>query len=676
MPCVDISLQGFDRNKGRIIDVPLSFVLAKNSLACTTTAQQEVTVASSKEDAGMLGPGSYILSDPEPETLSIGVGPEFSKVSGQLHASVILNDQYLEIVNKTGITIVFSLSIVADDNISASINNSMGIASANDPIVVFTGSTLTYAEIDLYLCSTREDNCTMTGSITIITSVAVDESVASKNILITNNDYPTINLNNGSSTYIIDNSGLGKPTYMTIIGRPYDYTTVGITVYSGGPVYMLNSTGTPMTMGLELDGTLYKGTLAGGVFPGFPISSSFTSTARFSSLVDDTGNIPGIVADIGITTSSSVIPFSGNDGSLTSISIAGPTVVVGNVNNIFYNAPGANTIVLDTTIIDSIMLSTAVYYAGGSIQFVNNTGVPVIFVSYSTITNSPYMTLDLGASGTPPDIQGTSGVVAMNIISGGIAGIAVYYHSATAISPPPMIYIGSNPSGDMVPIPDNNTNNIQNVMINNNELYGSLIPISTPYPYTLLYAGSTSRPQLFNFSTVPIDVKYSNIVQTVPPNTAMSTDPLLVGSISISNTGSIKQVLDTGVPIVLLGEVNYNIYTNNFDNNTGIYSPTLDSLKVPISTMSYDDNVTIVLPPLSNTQPIIMTVFRSVYDVAILNNTGYVLSISSMTPGQDVPDAIIVNTGETFIYPSAYMTSMYIPPATGSPLQIMIYSNV
>lgn len=671
MSCADIALQGFDRSRGKIVDISLSSILAKSTSA--TGSESEVTIATAGEDMDVLGPGTYILSDPAPETLAVGIGPQFNKLSGQFHASVLLNNQYLEIVNKTGITIVFSVAIFTNGN--TSITNSTGTSSNGDPIIVFSGSTLTYAEMNLYLYSTGVDSSIMTGTISIIPSVTVNQSLAAEKTLMTNIDYPTINLDNGSSTYIIDNSGLDGSTYITIIGRPSQYTTVGMTVYSGGPVYMLNSTGSAMIMGLRVDGTLYKGTLSGGVFPGFPISSSFTSTARFSPLVDSTGNITSIATDIDVSTSTSVIPFNGSDGSLTGIDVNGPTVVVGNIDNTYYNAPSANTIILDPSIKDAIAISTAVYYGGGSIQFVNNTNVPVTFVSYATITNSPYLTLAPGSSGTPPDMQGTSGVVGMKIISGDVAGIAIYYQSMGAISSPPMVYVGSNISGNMVPDVDG-TSSTKNVMISGSELYNAHIPIDTPYSYTLLYVGSKTQPQLFNFSTLPVNVQYYSLVQTVPPSTAMAMDPLLVGAVSVVDIGGSKQVMDSGVPIVLLGETGYDIYLNNFDRTSGTYSPTMDSLKVPISTQSYNGDVTIVIPPLSNTLPIIMTVFRGPYDVRILNNTGYVLSISSSSAGQNTPDVITVNVGDTFTLPSAYMTSMYIPPAGSNPLQIVTYSNV
>lgn len=676
MPCEsDIILQGFSRCSGKLVDVPLVGILpqAQTGTSGCEAGNDNVSYLSG-DIVNNLGPGTYILGSSGTETFTMGIGTGFLPCGGELHASVSLSREYFELTNNTGKIVSYDIAVISPNGIE---NVSGTIGSEN--IVSFPASTMNYVGVSLYIAvSDGSSTLAITGTIIIIPENLRNNILSGESLVITDDSYPTINLTEDPA-YVIDNSNMTSSTYLTIEGVPSKTIGISATVYTKGPLYIINSIGIPLRLGLSIDGMFYKGISNGGVLPGFPIGRSISMIATFSPYFDNTGNLNSVVGNIQVTTATTVTPF---DGKTRAIEV-GSDIMIGDTNNTYILSTTDDnpvTLTFDQSLVDANHVAIATYFDGTypGVTAVNKTGVPLMIYSYGDLHSSSYILLAPGASAVLTGV--ISGAMIMNIIPGGQAGISVYYMFRSGETPPSNVYIGSNSDNTFTPV--TYSDSVQNIIINGTDRISTRIPVSVSSPYTVLYVGNNSRPYITNFSSNPITVQYDmDTTAVLDPSTSRSLpiDTSLVGSITVI-PGSIVSVYESSIPVIILGEEDGSVYDTSFDKTTGVYSPDLYDLLIPTSIDTDMRDITIVLPQLTNIQPLIVTILNNNdNNISILNSSGYTLSVTSYSSTQKKSDSNLVNRDDIWRLSPSYETIIYIPSYTSSDqdtINVVSYNNI
>jgi len=581
---------------------------------------------------------------------------------------------------------VVSLMIVSPNTI----NPLSTIASSGDEILSFDNSAILNAEMNFTVTLNPLTNIlVMIGVITLVFPPVISSIVLNTNTVLQNTDTPIFDLSIGTTSMIINNSGI--TTYLTIQGNTQTNSQqICISCNSiGGKMYINNGTGLNIDYSIDIDRNVYNGTNYGGMFAGFPLTGYVQIQGQISQTLSANNNLR-LVMILFIDTTSNLIETKSHNPLTSNMyvsSSSNQTLISSGLNSSFVqleNGP-VNTLVFHPSLVESLTdtIVGVALNADTRILFSNATGYPMVFSMIDTLnllyipdgTTLPIYTSNNSTvtSGDPNPVLPSGSVIIMNILSGGDAGANVYF---SVLSSPSSIYVGNGVDNDI------SINGTPNLIMDASVSQTSIPISSTLDQITVYYIGNGPAPGIYNKTDNTISVKYAGLgyngttaapVQIQPTGTISLSNDLL-SIINIVYQNGVYSIFDSGIHSLDLTSTTDTFVTSYFSN--GIYNAPMNVLSIPIDTTSYNGDVTVNITGLGAT---IITIYQSnVYNVYIANTTSYSISYTMSAQSTTTVNSGSIGQGSTFLLPPAPTTSIFVPPSVDSNnvLNIIIYNNV
>lgn len=686
----DIYLSGFNTMTGKIVNVPSDIFATQNQLnqlsSTIPTGSSEVVVVGGGEYDN-LGPGTYIVDDPEADSIIIGLGTGL-RSGGALKVAVVMNNQYLSIVNNTGVLMNYAISTLYP----TTINSNSGLISNGDELISYPNAVCTYALIDFSVSVDPYGDLTLAGTVTLTVDSVTDNQVTAQDPLQVNSPFVNIDLGNGNTLFSIDNTSLGEDTYIALLGAPSQDTQVSISVYVGtNNLYLTNNLGAPVRYSIDINGVFYIGSNYGGVLPGFPLTGIASISFSTTNLYGNDGSITAVLINMDVVQSNNTPIVPADPHVPTPLTYVGGEVPISAANNGTYlniSNPGGDLIIAFKNSLAETQFETcfAAYIDTNNLTYNirNDTSVPITIVSYGGIIPI-YVTVPV--NGLIPITMQPSTII-MDIVPGGI-GLEIF--QMTQVGPAPVVtYIGSNNDNTFFPASGTAILPATNIFINGTSSFPSLIPLyntTNPQYSLILYTSGNGVPTYINNGPIPIVLSIYGSLITLQPGDSQGGSNNLVTSISITTIvqGGVTQVsvVENGLATIDLSAspgINPSL-DQVFNRDLGIYSPPIYDFVFPVdASITTDvDDVTIVIPPLTNTDTIVSNIYSQSGDnILLLNNTGITLTFLWSNPYGGM-DTIVVPNGTLYTVPTSSQFTFILPTAStivGGNANVVSYSNM